>query len=1480
MKVFRKKAIALLLSALMCLSLIPGAALASNTIKVIADLEGYNLGQGFYVEPAQLELPAGSTAADATVALLEQAGLTYSAGNPFYLSRVNGIDTGSADTPDYITNVLNAGSGNGSLGEFDYSSESGWMVTVNHTLINTGADAHILADGDVIRWQFTVQGYGADLGLPLGFGSEPLYTHSDKTELLRALFAPNTEADAKAAALDVIINPEATAEQITTARQAILATIPIVIETTAGGQVLSLLQAKLVSVFGQSAGSYDYSVVKNLKISGTVTAADYTAIRNASYAGNYIESLDLSGVSLSGSLSGMTKLKNIILPNLASVATSSMFSGDAALESVTVGAATTSIGVSNFFNGCTSLATITFLGSKAPSVSSLTFNGSNNATAGSRVVTAIAPDKTSGGYNLAAFTQYFADVQDAQLNPPASAGEFAALSSAIEQATGLAPQEALYSAASWSALQGALSAAQTVSGNAAATSGAVNEAKTTLLAAISALAYDIAGITVKVTHGATVGLYYKVKAYVPFDSFPLTKIEELSDDEYDLYSAGTLANKAYHIEAFIHGQTTKVSKRFTVAAGTQNQTITIDLTPLSDFAPVDNTYMNANVYTNLPDSGTLDLSVGETFDLDTFRVWQAMDGQVENYFIEPDYTFELFGDAASIAQIGAPGRERLHITAAQTGVAVIKITYSPVEYYLANGNKLSFNANSDSATGVVVINVGGGAAFDTGLTAKNDFDIIYFDKTEGVREYTFTPANGTDVRVHDPLNTAAWGSAWTAYEADDSGTFTVALKEGRNIVELKNGGATQYYVLRAKGIDVTVTNTTNPGLPLKSGDTAEIKLLGIETGIEKLATIYNPGFGTALAPQIKYTDGAVTVESAKGGQYASLTTEYKVNYTITDEDSAKLSGQFWIGVMGDPIGSHRAILLTGRDPNFSATAQGPYALGDLPELDLCPAPEPGDTVTVFTTYQTDDTGFAFLNEELAVPADISERYGYSDAYRGAEATALDALVAVHIAIYGDGNLDSVLAVNKASGSVTTSLGGDAMADGFSFLVNHVTPYDSTSAYNPSYGYTAYTIREAKLSDSDRLQFVNMRDSYWMDYAAWFENSESQEVTELSLLPGEEAELALMGFYAVWYSTLGPDVYESYIDTICESNILTLLVEDEDGYFSAAVDDYITTTDDGDGTFTLSFANEGVYYITAGDTDWGEAVVYPLLKVTVAAPVITITAQPQNASVTEGSISGSLSVTASVAPSGTLSYQWYTNTTAANTGGSAIDGATSASLAIPAALAEGKYYYYVVISVAGAESVVSNAVTVTVAAKQKDITPPDPKTPWQNPFIDVAEDDWFYKAVEYASKNKLMSGVGDSRFDPNGQLTRGMVVTILARSAGAQIMGGEYWWSLAREWGMANGVTDGTNMESAITREQFVMMIFKYAQLSGIDTSARADISAFTDSGDVSFWAVDAVKWAVSSGLIKGKTATEIKPTDGATRAEAATILMKYLETVA
>ena len=165
------------------------------------------------------------------------------------------------------------------------------------------------------------------------------------------------------------------------------------------------------------------------------------------------------------------------------------------------------------------------------------------------------------------------------------------------------------------------------------------------------------------------------------------------------------------------------------------------------------------------------------------------------------------------------------------------------------------------------------------------------------------------------------------------------------------------------------------------------------------------------------------------------------------------------------------------------------------------------------------------------------------------------------------------------------------------------------------------------------------------------------------------------------------------------------------------------------------------------------------------------------------------------------------------------------------------------------------------------------------FNDVSRSDWYYNAVQYALENGLMNGTSDWAFSPNADTTRGMIVTILARLDGVNTAGNP-WYAAGRTWAMNAGVSDGTNIEGKITREQFAAMLYRYAKAKGYDVAASADISGYTDASSVSSWAVDAMRWAVGAGLINGRTATTLAPQGNATRAEVAAILMRFAQNVA
>ena len=162
-----------------------------------------------------------------------------------------------------------------------------------------------------------------------------------------------------------------------------------------------------------------------------------------------------------------------------------------------------------------------------------------------------------------------------------------------------------------------------------------------------------------------------------------------------------------------------------------------------------------------------------------------------------------------------------------------------------------------------------------------------------------------------------------------------------------------------------------------------------------------------------------------------------------------------------------------------------------------------------------------------------------------------------------------------------------------------------------------------------------------------------------------------------------------------------------------------------------------------------------------------------------------------------------------------------------------------------------------------------------PFTDVWRGDWYYDGVRYVYDNDLMNGTSGTVFSPNAATTRGMIVTILARMDGVNTSGTP-WYEAGREWAMRNGISDGTNMEGKITREQLAAMLSRYAALKNRDVSAITSISAYADASSVSSWAVNAMRWAVGEGLIQGSN-NSLRPQSNATRAEVATILMRFCE---
>ena len=159
-----------------------------------------------------------------------------------------------------------------------------------------------------------------------------------------------------------------------------------------------------------------------------------------------------------------------------------------------------------------------------------------------------------------------------------------------------------------------------------------------------------------------------------------------------------------------------------------------------------------------------------------------------------------------------------------------------------------------------------------------------------------------------------------------------------------------------------------------------------------------------------------------------------------------------------------------------------------------------------------------------------------------------------------------------------------------------------------------------------------------------------------------------------------------------------------------------------------------------------------------------------------------------------------------------------------------------------------------------------------PFDDVRSNQWFYDAVYYVWANDLMEGVDYDEFNPNGTMTRAMFWAVLGRIDGETITGSD-WADEARDWAMSEGVSDGTNPNGLVTREQMVTMLWRYAG----ERDGSGNLSRYTDGDKVAQYATEAMRWALGNGIIEGTTATTLEPQATATRAQCAAIFMRYYE---
>lgn len=170
------------------------------------------------------------------------------------------------------------------------------------------------------------------------------------------------------------------------------------------------------------------------------------------------------------------------------------------------------------------------------------------------------------------------------------------------------------------------------------------------------------------------------------------------------------------------------------------------------------------------------------------------------------------------------------------------------------------------------------------------------------------------------------------------------------------------------------------------------------------------------------------------------------------------------------------------------------------------------------------------------------------------------------------------------------------------------------------------------------------------------------------------------------------------------------------------------------------------------------------------------------------------------------------------------------------------------------------------------------------FADVPQDNWFADAVKYVSENKLMNGTSTTAFSPNENMSRAMLATVLYRMSGETAeadssfgdVSSSAYYAAAVNWASSKGIVNGTGADAfspnaSIIREQLAAMLYRYAG----EPSVSADLSAYTDTVDISPYASKAVEWCVAKGILSGESATRLAPQDTATRAECAAMLQRF-----
>ena len=458
---------------------------------------------------------------------------------------------------------------------------------------------------------------------------------------------------------------------------------------------------------------------------------------------------------------------------------------------------------------------------------------------------------------------------------------------------------------------------------------------------------------------------------------------------------------------------------------------------------------------------------------------------------------------------------------------------------------------------------------------------------------------------------------------------------------------------------------------------------------------------------------------------------------------------------------------------------------------------------------------------------------------------------------GTGALTGGTGDNSHAGAVTVQNGGSFTMNGGNIIGNTGT----TSAAGVSLGSnSSFTMTGGSITDNTSTG--NIQAGVYANRASTVTISGNVNITgNVGNGSGTEVDSDL------WLDTLSGATLKIGEDGLAEDARIGV-------YVNGGVDDvknFTDTYESGKATTENFISNRTKYYVIEVETEDGVAAAMTLYK--SAAPT---------ASLAPGSYVGTQTVALSTTTSPSLTKIYYTTdgsdpktseTTQTYTEPLTID-KTMTVKAYTSGL-QGEYL---------ASDVAEFAYTIT--ASHEDNCP-------SADYTDVDTGAWYHEAIDFAIENDLMNGVGDNIFNPDGNLSRAMMVRILwnmedqptnVSGSYSDVVAGA-WYEKAVLWATANNIVNGYpdgsfGPDNSITRQEMAAILYRYAQFKEYDMTAEDDLTRFPDGDETAEWAETFVRWAVAEGLLNGGDDGTLDPAGTATRAEVAQIFMNYCEKIA